>query len=168
MKQTRNTFGQLIANNPSSIFFAPVFAASVGPGFARHIASHLPSLPACKRRAQHAHVANHQRRQRACGGDYQKKLGPVRREHFHLLPFELSGDLSRAMSGRSTLISRSANSGVSKISPSSTRALRESLCRLIVSSAFATSGSERKSSAPETSHKSNLSSVGPRSDTNSV
>src|SRR5512146_1542108 len=77
MKHTRNTFGQLIANNASSIFSAPVFAF-VAPDIVRH----LPSLPACQRRTQHAHVANHQRRQCACGGNYQEQLGPVRREHF--------------------------------------------------------------------------------------
>src|SRR5260221_3293942 len=75
---------------------------------------------------------------------------------------------SCSYSGFKTCINRSNSSGVSKISFSNTRHLRESECLASASNAFLTSISLRKRSAPLTSQRSSLSSSFPASEISSV
>src|SRR5208283_108989 len=70
--------------------------------------------------------------------------------------------------GFKTSVSRSTNSGASKMAPSSIRHLRESLCLATCSSVWLSSGSRANCSAPLISHKSSRSSIARKSLVNSV
>src|SRR5437868_14764642 len=71
-------------------------------------------------------------------------------------------------SGFSTCSRRSMSCGVSKIAASSARHFRESSCLASSSSAWLSSGSRRKRSAPLTSHRSSRPSSAPQSEMSSV
>src|SRR5271167_312688 len=113
-----------------------------------------------------------QERQDAQGHSYEKaheiEYGPghtLAPANFLCLP-PRCGDSPRF--GFKTSVSRSTNSGASKMAPSSTRHLRESLCLATCSSVWLSSGSRANCSAPLISHKSSRSSIARRSLVSSV
>src|SRR5581483_9339842 len=95
--------------------------------------------------------------EQAQGEAYEKRhQEEVREGHirfFPLRPFPFEED-----GGFKTSINRSASPGFSRMWPSRTRHMRESLWRAMVRSAWWTSGSREKRSAPATSQRSSLCS----------